>query len=330
MSLAHRENLRGVPALVARRLAVTAVTVVAVTLLVFALAAISPFDPLAHHLGERYGSYTEAERAQIAVSIGADGSWWDQWLRWVAGVLHGDLGFSRVYNRPVATVMAERLPLTALLSATGLAIVVVASAALGLRAARRPGGIVDRAAVALGLVVAATPSYVYALGVLLVLGVTLHAIPIGGAAAVGDRPSLATIGPYLIGPAIVLAVSQISWPLLTVREAAVGAAASPAVTAARTRGLTERTILWGHIAPMSLMGLVTLIGARLGELIAGAVIVETVFSWPGLAQAVVESAVAVDFPLLAITAAASTVAVMLGSLASDLASMLLDPRVTDV
>lgn len=85
-----------------------------------------------------------------------------------------------------------------------------------------------------------------------------------------------------------------------------------------------------HVLPLSLMPLITLIGARLGELVVGAVIVETVFSWPGLAQATVESAIAVDFPLLAFTTAATTVVVMLGSLASDISYMIIDPRVSDV
>lgn len=196
--------------------------------------------------------------------------------------------------------------------------------------ARRPGGVVDKAVNALGVFIAATPSYVYALGTVLLFAIFLHAIPVGGASPVGYAPRLGTIGPYLIAPAIVLAISQLSWPLLTMQQATVEATRSPAVANARLRGIKERTVLIKHVLPMSMMPLVTLLGARLGELVVGAVIVETVFSWPGLAQATVESAIAVDFPLLAFITVATTVVVMLGSLASDLSYMLIDPRVSDV
>lgn len=189
---------------------------------------------------------------------------------------------------------------------------------------------VDRSVNAIGVFVAATPSYIYALGAVLFFGVFLHVIPVGGASRVGDVPSLLTVGPYLIAPAIVLAVSQLSWPLLTMQQSTLEASQSPAVANARLRGLSEKTILVRHVLPLSLMPLITLIGARLGELVVGAVIVETVFSWPGLAQATVESAIAVDFPLLAFTTAATTVVVMLGSLASDVSYMIIDPRVSDV
>lgn len=312
------------------RMFTIAVTTVVVTFIMFGLAALSPFDPLAHYLGSSYGDYTEAEREKIAAALGVDVPWYHQWLRWWTDVLTGDLGWSRVYNKPVSAVIVERLPWTILLSATGLLLMLVIATILGVWSARRPGGVVDRAVNALGVFIAATPSYVYALGTVLLFAIFLHAIPVGGASPVGYAPRLGTVGPYLIAPAIVLAISQLSWPLLTMQQATVEATRSPAVANARLRGIKERTVLIKHVLPVSMMPLVTLLGARLGELVVGAVIVETVFSWPGLAQATVESAIAVDFPLLAFITVATTVVVMLGSLASDLSYMLIDPRVSDV
>lgn len=313
-----------------KRLLLTAATTIAVSFVMFGLADASPFDPLAHYLGANYGSFSVEQRAQIATSLGLDRPWYQQWLAWWSHVLGGDLGWSRVYRKPVAEVIGERLPWTMLLSAVGLSIMLGISVLLGVCAARRPGGALSQFITGLGVFIAATPSYVYALGTVLLFGVLWHAIPIGGAAPVGKIPSLATVGPYLIAPAIVLAISQMSWPLLAMQQATAEAVESPAVQSARLRGLRGTTVLTRHVLPMSLLPVLTLIGARLGELVVGAVIVETVFSWPGLAQATVESAVAVDFPLLAFTTVATTVLVMLGSLLSDLAYMLLDPRVNDV
>lgn len=328
--LVARENVRGLGRMIAERVAIIAVVVVAVSGLIFWLADLSPFDPLAHYLGADYGTISPAQRAEIARAIGADGTWWQQWLRWSGDVWHGDLGYSRVYHRPVAQVMTERLPWTLLLSGAGLAVMTLLALVLGSLAGRRPGGPVDRFVVGFGVFVAATPSYVYSLGVILVFAITLRVIPAGGAGPAGQAPSLINSGSWLIAPAIVLAVSQISWPLLAVRQATVEATTSPAADAARVRGLPDSVVAWRHVAPMSLLPLITLVGGRLGELVVGAVIVEAVFMWPGLAQATVESAVAMDFPLLAIITVATTIVVMAGSLIADCLYLLIDPRVNDV
>ncbi len=325
-----RDNLDGLGRMVAMRTAIIAATTVLVSFVIFGLAALSPFDPLASYLGTTYAELTESERADVAAAIGADLPWWRQWFDWAAGVITGDLGYSRTFGRPVADVLAERLPWTILLSSTGLTVAVAAAVVLGLWAGRRPGGLVDRVIVALGVFLAATPSFIYALGVVLVFAVTLRVIPAGGAAPIGEQPSLASIGPYLIAPALVLAVTQLPWPLLAVRQATVEAIGSDAVENARARGVPAGVVLRRHAAPMSLMPLVTLVGGRLSELVVGAVIVEAVFGWPGLAEATVASAKDVDFPLLAVTTVLTTVLVMGGSLVSDVAYKILDPRVRDV
>lgn len=325
-----RDNLDGLGRMVAMRTAIIAATTVLVSFAMFGLAALSPFDPLASYLGTTYAELTESERADVAAAIGADLPWWRQWFDWAAGVITGDLGYSRTFGRPVADVLAERLPWTILLSSTGLTVAVAAAVVLGLWAGRRPGGLVDRVIVALGVFLAATPSFIYALGVVLVFAVTLRVIPAGGAAPIGEQPSLASIGPYLIAPALVLAVTQLPWPLLAVRQATVEAIGSDAVENARARGVPAGVVLRRHAAPMSLMPLVTLVGGRLSELVVGAVIVEAVFGWPGLAEATVASAKDVDFPLLAVTTVLTTVLVMGGSLVSDVAYKILDPRVRDV
>lgn len=328
--LDHRDNLDGLGRMVAVRTAIIAVTTVFVSFVMFGLAALSPFDPLASYLGTGYAELTEAERADVAAAIGADLPWWRQWLDWIAGVFTGDLGFSRSYGRSVIDVLSERLPWTILLSATGMAFAVIIAVALGTWAGRRPGGVVDRAIVALGVFIGATPSFIYALGVVMIFAVTLNVIPAGGASPIGEAPSLLTVGPHLVAPALVLAVTQLPWPLLAVRQATVEAIGSDAVENARARGVPHGVVLRRHIAPMSLMPLVTLVGGRLSELVVGAVIVEAVFSWPGLAEATVESAKSVDFPLLAATTVLTTVLVMGGSLVADVAYKLLDPRVRDV
>lgn len=327
---ANRDNLDGLGRMIGMRLAIIAATTLFVSFVMFGLAALSPFDPLSHYMESALAQMTQAQRDDMATALGADLPWWRQWLDWMGGVLTGDLGYSRAFGRPVGSVLAERLGWTVLLSATGMTIAVLVAVALGSWAGRRPGGVVDRAVVALGVFIGATPSFIYALGAVMVFAVTLRVIPAGGAAPVGLEPSLWSVGPYLLAPAIVLAITQLPWPLLAVRQATVEAVGSDAVEAAVVRGVPRGVILRRHIAPMSLMPLVTLVGGRLSELVVGAVIVEAVFSWPGLAQATVESAKAVDFPLLAATTVLTTLLVMGGSLIADVTYKLLDPRVRDV
>lgn len=329
-ALRDRDNLRGLAPMIAWRLVAIALISIVVSFVIFALAALSPFNPLQSYAGAHTTAMSTAERDSLEVALGLDKAWYQHWWDWCAGVLTGDLGYSRSYTRPVTQVLAERLPWTLLLSATGIAITVVLAIALGVFAGRRPGGVVDKLCIGLSVFLSATPSFVYSLAVLMVFAVIMQVIPAGGAAPIGYDPTMSTIGPYLVGPAVVLALTQLPWPLLAVRQATAEAMHSPAVEAAYARGLSSRRVVAMHIAPMSLMPLVTLIGGRLSELVVGAVIVEAVFAWPGIAEATIEAARTVDFPLLAVTTVLTTVLVMVGSLLADVAYKFVDPRVTDV
>lgn len=118
---------------------------------------------------------------------------------------------------------------------------------------------------------------------------------------------------------------MVPWLLLSMRAAVVEAVTSDAVRAARSRGLGGAALLRGHVAPVSVLPTLALLGTRLPELIAGAAIVETVFGWPGLAESLVDSAVALDFPLMATLAVGSAALVLVGSALSDAAAVWIDP-----
>lgn len=326
----NRDNLRGLPKMVAFRLIIIGCTTLLISFVVFALAAASPFNPLSYLLGNDYTALNPAEREALATSLGINRPFYLQWWEWVSGLFSGDLGYSRTFSRPVADVLAQRLPWTIVLSLSGLVLSIALAVVLGSVAGRRPGSALDRCCIAVSVFIGATPSFVYALAVLMIFAVMLRVIPTGGAAPIGIDPSLATIGPFLIAPAIVLAITQLPYPLLAVRQVTAETASSAAVAAAYDRGVPPRVVVGKHIVPMTLLPVITLIGGRLSELVVGAVIVESVFAWPGIAEATVEAAKAVDFPLLAITTVLTTLLVMGGSLLCDVAYLLVDPRVSDV
>lgn len=277
------ERRRDLLALTARRSAVAPVIVLAVTATAFALAAISPLDPLAAHLGSAYQFTGSAGREAAHTALGLDTPWWQAWWQWLTGLLAGDAGHSSTYRQPVLEVIAQRLPWTMGLSAVGLALALAVAITAGLTAAYRPGGATDRTLAAMAVVLSAVPTFVSALAAVAVFAVALRWLPVAGAWDTGHQPTIGAVARHLVLPALVLAASQLPWMTLTVRQAVLRAHDSVPVREARARGLSRRTVVTGHIGPVSWTPLIALTGARLPELIVGAVVVEQVFAWPGLA-----------------------------------------------
>lgn len=298
-----------------------------VSLGVFALAALSPFDPLVAYLGVEYQNATTAQRVEMRETLGFNVPWYEAWWTWASSLLSGDLGFSRGFGQPVATVIAERLPWTLLLAATGLALAAGFSTVLGVWAGVRPGGVADRFATGFAVLLQGLPSFVFALFAIAVFSLGLKLFPTGGLAPPGAPVTFGGVVRHLALPALVLGVSQTPWFVLSVRNAVRDALGSDAVFGAQARGLSASTVVRKHIVPVSMAPLATLLGARLPELVVGSVLVEEVFSWPGVASAVVDSATELDFPLMAALTLGTTAIVLMGTLLADIAYLLLDPRV---
>ncbi|PTR21854.1 peptide/nickel transport system permease protein [Rhodococcus sp. OK519] len=311
-----------------RRVAFAAPLLVVVSAGLFALASLSPFDPLAGYLGDRYLTTSDADRARLASELGLHDPWWTTYGHWVSGLLSGDLGVSRSFGQPVSTVIGERLPWTLLLAGLGLGLAIGLSFVLGVWSGARPSGLLDRVVAPLASVIQATPPFVLSLGAVAVFALSLGWLPVAGLTDAGTDPTVGQVAEHLVLPMVVLAVSQVPWLAMSVRQSVRDTIGSDAVRGARARGIPERTILLRHIVPVALGPFATVIGLRLPEIIVGAAIVEEVFSWPGIAGAVVTSARELDFPLLAALTVGTTLIVLTGSLLADVALTLLDPRVS--
>ncbi|GAC67361.1 ABC transporter permease [Gordonia soli] len=326
-SASLRRRGRIVGRLLGRRALVAIPTLVLISVGIFAVAALSPFDPLVAHLGDAYQSATESQRAAVRTAQGLDVSWWEAWWRWWTALAHGDLGWSSTQSRAVTDVIAQRLPFTLGLSFAALGTAAVVSIGLGAVIGMRPGGLLARSCSALAVLAASTPPFVLSLVMVSVFSVSLGWLPTSGARLPGDDYTVGGILVHGVLPFVALTVSQVPWLLLSMRDAVIDTAASDAVRAARSRGIDGRRLVIGHVAPMSVFPTLALLGTRLPELIAGAAIVETVFGWPGLAEALVDSAAALDFSLLAALTMGSAVLVLIGSALSDAAAVAIDPRV---
>ncbi|MBF6213295.1 ABC transporter permease [Nocardia puris] len=318
---------RGVPRMIGRRVFALVPVFAAVSAGLFAAAAVSPFDPLVGYLGDRYESVGEADKAAITGELGLEALWYELYWRWLSALFTGDLGMSRRYGQPVSDVLAERIPWTVLLVVLALSLAVIVALAVGVWAGMHRDGYVDRAVAAICVVVQGLPPFVLGLAAIGVFAVGLGWLPPAGLTDAGADPDVGQVARHLVLPVSVLAISQLPWLLLAVRESVSSARGEDFVAGAVARGVDPATVTRRHIVPMSLAPFVTILGVRLPEIVVGAVLVEEVFSWPGIAGAFVGAARDLDMSLLALLTVGTTCAVLLGSLLADIACVALDPRV---
>ncbi|MFI6497749.1 ABC transporter permease [Nonomuraea typhae] len=314
--------------LVLWRLVFAVPVLVMVTIAMFALASASPFDPVRQYLGDRAMTTAPEVVAQIRANWALDRPVLEQYTAWLGNLLQGDLGESRSFHRPVLEVVAERLPWTLLATGAAIVLMLAGSLVVGTLAAWRQGSWLDRVITGGAFANESAPVFWLALLVVYVFSVRLGWLPAGGLTdAASTTLDPLDVARHMVLPVTVLAVSQSSWLVLYVRESVIGTLREDFVAGARARGLKERTVLVRHALRSALLPFLTLLGARIPELVTGAILVETVFSWPGVASTSVQAALAVDFPLLAVLTLLGTMAVLAGNLVADLAYRLADPRV---
>lgn len=314
-------------AYLARRLAGTAVLLVAVVFLSLALISLAPGDAavtLAGSAGD--AEYLEELRERL----GLDRPLVEQAGAYLVTVLHGDLGFSVVQGQPVASVILARLPATLLLAGTAVAVAFVAGVLLGALAALRRGSRLDAV-----VSVSASLSYsvpAFWVGQLAVgfLAVRLGWFPAGGMHAQGAPSGIAGVpdlAAHLILPALTLSLPLWALVVRTARTSIAAELSEAYVTVARAFGATERRIVFHHALRNALRPVVTVVSYQLGFVLTGAVLVEVIFSWPGLGRLLLSSVLSRDNPMLVGLLVFLSVSVALVNLLADLVTGVLDPRV---
>lgn len=311
-----------------RRLLAAVPVVIGVSLAVFALAALSPYDPLEAYLGAAYQKASQAQLDSLRENLGLGAPWWLAWWTWVVGIFNWDWGMSRSEGMAVTQVISMRLPWTIVL--TGLAILLAfIFAGIGAAvAAVSPRGWLDRTLVNISQLIQGTPIYIIAVGAIALFSVRLHLFPVGGNAPIGEEPTPAGVAYHLVLPVVVLALAQTPWLHLQLREGLRRAMAEPHIVGARLRGINERQVITGHALPTAAIPVVGLLASRIPELVTGALLVENVFAWPGLASEVVSAALQLDFPLLAAITTITALLTIFGTWLSDALLIILDPRVS--
>lgn len=302
-----------------------------VTTLTFLLIHLAPGDPLAAAL-ERPGVTPEV-RAQWRAQFGLDRPVGEQYLRWIANVPRGELGFSFSYRRPVRAVLADALPRTLLLVGLAVALSFVVGIAIGVLQAERVGGARDRWLGRLLLLLYSVPDFWLALLALLLFAYRLPILPPGGIV----DPVLHDYLPFggrvldrvrhLVLPVGTLALLSTAVIARHQRAALRDVLPSDWMRTALAKGLTWRDAVRRHALRNALLSTITLLGLSLPALAAGAVFVEKVFSWPGMGLVTVSAIAARDYPLITAGVLVISVAVALGTLLADVAVALADPRI---
>jgi peptide/nickel transport system permease protein len=315
-----------------RRSLQAVVTFAVAVLLLFVLLRVAPGDPLARLTGDR--AVSEQELARLRSRFGLDQPLVTQLKAFLGGVARGDLGVSiEHYPERVTSLLAARLPATALLGGAVLLLNFSLGAWLGVRQAVRRGSRFDRWLTRLALAAYATPSFWLGMVLVAFVSIRWHLLP---AAQMNDPLLPAEAGflakgldvlRHLVLPVLTLSITSIALPLRHQRAAMLASFRLDFVTAARARGITERRVRWRHAWRTTLVPMLTLLGLWLPILVSGSVFVEAVFNWPGLGSLAAEAIGARDYPVLLGAAMLVSAVVVLSGLLADLGYAWLDPRV---
>jgi len=289
-------------------------TALGVATMVFLLLHAIPGDPVDVMLGE---TAARADRAELRAHLGLDQPIFTQYARFMTGLARGDIGESIHTGRPVAELVVERFPATAALAAAAALAAVLIALPLGLLSAARPGSLVDRASLTGSLLGTALPNFW--LGPLLILffAVQLGWFPVSG----NDGPM------HLVLPAITLGLSLAGILTRMTRSTVLEAMHEDYIRTARAKGVGETAAIAKHALANAITPILSVLGLQLGSLLAGSVITETIFAWPGLGRLTVQAIATRDYPVVQGCVLMIAGSYVLINLATDLAYAWANPRV---
>ena len=308
-----------------------ALLLLGVSIVTFLLMSASPLDPLQTNVGQAaLGSMSPEQIANLEAYWGVDTPPLSRYLGWLLDALRGDLGVSLLYRQPVLAVIGERLAGSVLVLLAAWVISGGLGLMLGVLAGAFRGRWPDRVIRGYCLLISGTPAFWLAILLLLIFSVWLGWLPVGLSVPAGMEAAAVTFTDRLrhaVMPALTLSITGVANIALHTREKMVGVMSSDYVLFARARGESERAIVLRHGLRNVLLPAITLQFASVSEIIGGSVLVEQVFSYPGLGQAAVTAGLGSDLPLLLGITVVTAAIVFIGNLIADLLYGAADPRI---
>ena len=308
-----------------------ALLLIAVSMVAFFLVSVSPIDPLQANIGQAaLGSMSAEQIAKLEAYWGVGVPPVERYLSWASDFLKGDLGVSLLYRRPVTEVLAVKLENSLWLMALAWVISGVTGFVLGIISGLKKGSFADKVIKGYSLLIASTPAFWLALVLLMVFAVWLKVLPIGLSVPIGVEASGVNAMDrirHAILPALTLSITGISNITLHTREKMIDIMESDYVLFARARGESTFEIVKNHALRNVILPAITLQFASISEIFGGSVLVEQIFSYPGLGQAAVAAGTGSDVPLLLGITIISAAIVFGGNFIANILYGIVDPRI---
>lgn len=296
------------------RLAMTLFVLWGVITVIFVVVRVVPGDPALTQLGP---SATEAQLEQFRVALGLDQPLIVQYFDFARGAVMLDFGDSFRLGGQAMGHVADRLPYSLMLAGAALLMAIAVGIPLGVASAMRPGGLLDRFVSTSSLVVQGLPTFWVGIMLILVFARILNLLPSGGASSVQ----------HVVLPAVTLALPLIGVIIRLVRSGLLEVMREGYIQTARSKGIPERVVVAAHGLRNMMIPVVTVLGLQFGSLLGGAVVVEMVFSWPGLGRLLIDAISFRDYPVVQAAVAVMATVFVLLNLLVDLTYGVLDPRV---
>ena len=305
--------------------------VLAVVVLNFVLVHAAPGDPVETIAGASGGMSPEL-MAQLRTQYGLDKPLPVQLGVYLGKVLSGDLGYSYFFNLPVVSMIAERVPATLLLVISSVLLAFVVGTTLGVLSSRKPNGLLSQFITVLSMVGFAAP--VFWMGIMLVIlfASVFPILPVSGMRAV-DSSGGASVKDvidvlyHLVLPTLTLSLVYLAQYSRLARSSMLDVLGSDFIRTARAKGLADRVVMYKHALRNALLPVVTILGLQFGNVMAGAILVETVFNWPGLGRLAFDSVLRRDYPTILGVLLFSSIVVIVMNILTDLAYRMIDPRI---
>jgi peptide/nickel transport system permease protein len=327
---------------VARRVLGTIPVIVLISVLVFLLVQAAPGDPADMLLSDEA---TAADVAQARARWGLDQPIFVQYGRFFVNALHGDFGTSFKYADPVIDIIGQRLPATLELAIVSIIIAALLGVPLGVWAGAKPNSWADNIGSVFGFFGISMPSFWFGIMLILVVSGMLNLLPSAGrdtygmagqpitgfyildSLLKGNWAALRDAVLHIIMPAIALGTNMMGIIMRVTRSSVLEVMNEDYVTTARAKGASERAVLWRHVVRNALIPIITVVGLELGTLLSGSIIVETVFSWPGIGALLISAITSRDYPLIIGTVMVYTTLFVIINFTVDLLYGLIDPRI---
>ena len=297
-----------------RRLLWTLITILGVTVLTFLLVFAGPTDPARALVGEKA---TGVSIAHLRQQYGLDQPLYVQFLTYLGRLVQGDLGDSYYFRKPVVEALLGRLPATALLAFSIMLVGCLIGIPLGVITALRQGSLLDRATMVVGLIAISLPTFFVGLLLLYFFAFQLKWFPVGGYGTLR----------HLVLPTLAVAIPWGAWYAILLRSNMVETIAADYVRTAYAKGLNPRVVAVRHMLRNALLPVVTIMGIDMASLLTGIVLVESVFSWPGIGMQTLQAAQHLDVPLIMGSVLFGAVLIGLANLVVDIIYTWLDPRI---